>query len=394
MDFLLKRKRKFKDFPGVQTGYNSITAAEFPKSDLLSYSWINGRGACVFSRFSRAFPNLASELEPYATSVIETLEDHWQKNNRSFPFLVELNGKEKVVGQPKPSGSMSYSDLYAAMGFLEYGATFSDGKRIQTAKDIFERTIAALRKNHFVTEPDLTPSDRVLENPWSVAVDLANEFAKQLHDSAYLDAGAELITHLLDRYYRADRGAFVEYVTPAGKPFVDENGMETADPGHAIEFCSFALEFSRLSEIAGRHEGLRAKVNEVAPRVMTWNISNGWNPSHPGIYKTIDARTRKPINETMPWWILPETILALLLAYERTRNPAYVKSYQLAHDTYFSTYMNPRTDWGPFQNIDGKTGAPVDIVPACKFQDPEFHSGKNLLTAAEVLRRLEGVHAA
>ena len=386
--FLLERKRRFREFPGVQTGYNSITGAEFPSSDLLSYSWINGRGACVFARFSRHFPGLSSELRAWATSVIETLEKHWELNDHSFPFLVDLKGKEKVVGQPKPRGHRSYSDLYVGMGFLEHGVTFSDTKRIQTAKEIFEQTVQALRGNRFVTEPDLTPADRILENPFSVALDLANEFAKQLHDSSYLDVGAELITHLLDRYYRADRGAFVEYVTPDGKPFLDEHGMETADPGHAIEFCSFALEFARLSEIEGRHEALRKRVNEVAPRVIWWNIEHGWNPAHPGIYKTIDARSLKPINETMPWWILPETMLALLLAYESTRDSRFMQSYKRAHDTYFNAYMNPRIEWGPFQNIDGRTGAPVDIVPACKFQDPEFHSGKNLLTASEVLGRL------
>lgn len=387
--FLLKRKQIFPDFPGVQTGYNSITAAEFVPGDLLSYSWINGRGACVFARFSRFFPGLAADLRAYATSVIETLEQHWRLNHHSFPFLVDLDGKEKVVGQPKPKNCKSYSDLYVVMGFLEYGATFADRERIQTAKEVFEQTIQALRENRFVTEPDLTPADRILENPFSVAVDLANEFAKQLHDPAYLDAGAELIAYLLDRYYRADLEAFVEYVTPEGKPFIDEHGMETADPGHAIEFCSFALEFARLSEIEGRHEALRKQVAEVAPKVIRWNVDHGWNQAHPGIYKTIDARSFKPINETMPWWILPETILAVLLAYERTRDSWFLNTFRAAHDTYFSTYMNPRTEWGPFQNIDGRTGSPVDIVPACKFQDPEFHSGKNLLTASEVLRRLQ-----
>jgi mannose/cellobiose epimerase-like protein (N-acyl-D-glucosamine 2-epimerase family) len=388
IEFLLKRRRSFVDFPGVQTGYNSITGAEFQKSDILSYSWINGRGACVFARFSRYFPGLAAELRAYAEAVIGTLERHWELNHHSYPFLVNLDGTEKAVGRPKPAGYKSYSDLYAGMGFLEYGATFSDTKRIRTAKDIFEQTIKALGSNRFVTEPDDTPPDRVLENPWSVALDLANEFAKQLNDPSYLDVAAELIAHLLDRYYRPDTGAFVEYVTPEGKPFLDENGIETVDPGHAIEFCCFALEFSRLAEIDGRHAALRARVNDVAPRTIRWNIANGWNSAHPGIYKTIDPRSRRPINETMPWWILPETILALLLAHERTHDSSFLQSFKIVHDTYFSTYMNPRTEWGPFQNLDGRTGTPIDIVPACKFQDPEFHSGKNLLTASEVIHRI------
>jgi mannose/cellobiose epimerase-like protein (N-acyl-D-glucosamine 2-epimerase family) len=126
----------------------------------------------------------------------------------------------------------------------------------------------------------------------------------------------------------------------------------------------------------------------IAPRTILWNIENGWNAAHPGIYKTIDAHSRRPIDETMPWWILPEALLAVLLAYERTRDEGFLDQFRKIHNTYFSTYMNPKTDFGPFQNIDGRTGKPITIVPACKFQDPEFHSGKNLLTVAEVLGRV------
>ena len=201
--------------------------------------------------------------------------------------------------------------------------------------------------------------------------------------------GAELTAHLLEKYYRPETGAFVEYVTPDGKPFADRDGMETVDPGHAIEFCCFALEFSRLAEMHNRHGALRARVNEVAPRTIRWMVDNGWNAAHPGIYKTIDSRSHRPLNDTMPWWILPETLLALTLAYERTHDPSFLRSFKKAHDTYFTRYMNPVTDWGPFQNIDGKTGTPIDIVPACKFQDPEFHSGRNLLTVGDVLQRIQ-----
>jgi mannose/cellobiose epimerase-like protein (N-acyl-D-glucosamine 2-epimerase family) len=274
------------------------------------------------------------------------------------------------------------------MGFLEYGARNADSRRLQMAKNILSETVEALRKNMFLTEPDPTPPDRIPENPWSVALDAANELTKHLDDPRYLDIGAELISHLLDRYYREDIGAFVEYVTPAGKPFRDENGRETVDPGHAIEFFSFALEFSRLAEQHARHAAVRERVNMVAPRAILWNIEKGWNAAHPGIYKTIDARTGAPINDTMPWWILPETLLAVLLAYERTRDPLYLSKFKSVHNAYFAGYMNPVTDFGPFQNIDGKTGKPIDIVPACKFQDPEFHSGKNLLTVTHVIRRV------
>jgi mannose/cellobiose epimerase-like protein (N-acyl-D-glucosamine 2-epimerase family) len=389
IEYVLNRYRMFPGFPGVQTGYDSITGQEFSEEYLCPYSWINGRGVCVFSRFADYFPRYREELEAYAQHVIEAMETHWRLNNRHFPFMANLDGTEKDVGVKPPPGYKSYSDLYACAGFLEYGARRKDQTRLQMAVDIFDETISALDRRHFVTEPDPTPADRILENPWSVALDLANEFAKQTENDRYLDVGANLVEYLLAHYYLPDIGAYIEYITPSGQPFLDEQGRYIVDPGHAIEFCSFAIEFSRLAVEAGRHTQLCAKIRKTAPEVLRWNIAAGWNKKHPGIYKTINAKTGEPVNNTMPWWILPETLLATVLAYEQTRDTAFVEHYQKAHNTYFTVYMNPLTGYGPYQNISGQTGRPVDIVPACKFQDPEFHSGKNILTVTDVLKRID-----
>ena len=389
-EFLLDRYRRFPAFPGVQTGYDSITGEEFPASDLFSYSWINGRGACVFTRFADRFPALREPLLEFARHTLSAMEEQYEKNGRHFPFMAWPDGVEKDVGCPCPPGFKSYSDLYACAGFLEYGAGMEDPRRIGTARRIFDETVEALDRNRFITEPSPTPEDRVLENPFSVAVDLANELAKRLGDPAYVRAAAALIRRLLDRWYLPDLGAYVEYVTPQGAPFVEENGVQLVDPGHAIEFFSFALEFSRLAEMHGLEEQTRRQVNELAPRLILRNIEKGWNREHPGIYKTIDAVSGAPVNDTMPWWILPETLLAVLLAYERTRDPVFLEQYRRVHNTYFDVYMNPKTGFGPFQNLDGRTGRPIPVVPACKFQDPEFHSGKNILSAVDVIRRIQG----
>jgi glucosamine-6-phosphate deaminase len=388
--FLLDRFRRYPGFPGVHTGYDSISGEEFPPEDIYAYSWINGRGAGVFTRFADRFPEHREELLRFARHTIEAMEDQWAKNNRHFPFMAHLDGREKDVGCAVPPGHKSYSDLYACAGFVEFGARTRDARRTAMALQILEETLAALDRRQFVTEPSPTPDDRILENPWSVAVDLTNEFVKLLDEPAWLQAGARLIEHLLDRYYLPDLGAFVEYITPDGRPFVDEEGRHIVDPGHAIEFSSFCLEFSRLAERHGVEESTRRRVNGTAPRLILWNIEKGWNRAHPGIYKTIDAASGAPVNDTMPWWILPETLLAVLLAYERTRDPVFLERFQRVHNAYFGAYMNPKTGFGPFQNLDGKTGRPIRIVPACKFQDPEFHSGKNILAVVDAIGRIGG----
>ena len=369
-------------------GYNSITGEEFSEEDIYSYSWINGRGLCVFVRFADHFPNYKVPLLEFATHVVGCMIEQWEINNHHFPFMANLDGTEKDVGCTCPVGYKSYSDLYACIGLIEYGSKLKEKKYIDMAKKIFKEIVQSLENNQFISEPDPIPNDKLFENPWSCTVDLANEFTKHLDDTQYIDIGARLIEHLLDNFYFEELGAYVEYITPDGDLFADEKGRYTVDPGHSIEFCSFCLEFCRVAEKKNLHKNLCEKIKRVIPGLLIWNVKNGWNKNHPGIYKTINAKTRKPIDNTMPWWIMPETMLAIILAYERDRKDKYLDMFKEVHNTYFINYMNPLTDFGPYQNIDGATGKPVDIVPACKFQDPEFHSGKNILTITEIIRRL------
>jgi mannose/cellobiose epimerase-like protein (N-acyl-D-glucosamine 2-epimerase family) len=386
--FLLNRFRKYPDFPGVQTGYDSITGKEFPKGHLHSYSWINGRGACVFARFADYFPSRHDELMLASLHAIEVMEKHREMNDGRFPFMVNKDGTEHIAGQPLPPGNISYSDLYACFGFLEYGSKADDYRRIEAAQKIFNGSLSALKENRFTAEPEPIEESLIFENPRSVALDLANEFTKQLNDTLYLDRSAELIDFLLEHFYLEDPGAFIEYITLDKRPFFNDYGSWTVDPGHAIEFASFSLEFSRLAEKNNVHSELCKKINGICPDLILWNIEKGWDQKYLGIYKTIDAVTGAALNDTMPWWILPEAMLALLLAYERKADKVFLKWFKDIHNAYFQYYMNPRTDWGPYQNRDGKSGKPVDIPPACKFQDPEFHSGKNILTIIDVIRRI------
>ncbi len=385
--FLLERFRKFPDFPGVQTGYNSITGKEFLEDHLFSYSWINGRGAGVFSRFADYFPEYHDELMTFALHTIKAMEKHRQINSGFFPFMANENGTETTDRCSRPKDYKSYSDLHACFGFLEYGIRSGDNKCIKLAKQIFSEVITALEKNYITLEPDPIDDERISENPWSVALDLSNEFAKHLNDRSYLYIGAKIIEHILDNYYIKDVGALIEYITPDSRPYVEENGGNVIDPGHAIEFSSFALEFSRLAEKINIYPELCSRINDICPKLILWNIERGWNSNFPGFYKTIDSRTGTPLNNTMPWWGLPEAMLALLSAYERVKDKEFLNRFKDVHNAYFGNYLNQKTNWGPYQNMDGTNGRPIDIPPACKFQDPEFHSGKNILSVIDVIGR-------
>ncbi|TJY40743.1 hypothetical protein E5161_16480 [Cohnella pontilimi] len=386
--FLIGRFRKHPDFPGVHTGYNSITGIEFAEEDNLPYGWINGRGVSAFCRFADAFPHAKDELMAFAGHTVSWLEKHLALNDGHIPFLAERSGMEKQTQCPCPKGYKSYSDLYGALAFVEYGARVQDKRLVALGVNLFDQAIDALKANRFVPEPDPIFEDRLFENPYSIALDTANDFYKLLGDARYLQMAADLTEHLLDAHYAEEAGAFVEFASLDGKPLRGENGDYIVDPGHSVEFCSFALEFARLAVQAGQFGSLAERIRRLAPKLLLWNVEKGWNRKHPGMFKSFEAVSGQPVNRTMPWWILPETMLGLLLGYECTKEELFLEKYVDAHNAYFGMYMNEKTNFGPFQNIDGDTGLPVDIVPACKFQDPEFHAGKNILTCTQVMERI------
>ena len=386
--FLLKRFRNFPNFPGVQAGYNSVTGNEYAKKDIFSFSWPNGRGVYVFSRFSEYFPSNKIELMDYATHTIKAMEKQFFINNNYFPYIAYLNGKEKYLGCERPKGYKSYSYIDACFGFIEYGFRTKDNGYISFAKQIFDEIIKALDLNIFITEGEPTLDVRIPENPWSCALDLSNEFMKDFGDKKYLDISTKLIKYLLDKYYIKDLKIFIEYTTPGGEPFLGEEGEIIVNPGHSIEFCSFCLEFARIAKKYKGYETICEEIDRIIPDLLIWNIKNGWSKKHPGIYRTINAKNGLPIDNIMPWWVLPEAMLAVMLAFERTINDKFLEYFKAIHNTYFLTYMNPKTEFGPFQNIDGSTGKPTDgLGPVIKFQDPEFHSGKNLLMVTDIIKR-------
>ncbi|MGE3806419.1 MAG: AGE family epimerase/isomerase [Gemmataceae bacterium] len=388
IQFLLERYRTHPDFPGVHTGYNALTGVDFATCDLVSYSWINGRGACVFALFADAFPAYREELLRFARKAIETMEQHMDCHQGCLPFMVNLDGSERVIQQPVRAGRRSDSDLHGCQGFLEYGARAKDARRVATARQMYVDIVRAIRNNDFVTQPTPTPAT---QRPHCFfTINVANVFVKLLGETSFLEDARTMVENSIDSFYIPEWGAVVERINTTGGPFVDDKGHSVVDPGHTIEFLAFALEFARLADAHGMKSAIQDRLDQLAPQLLRWNLEHGWNARREGIYKNIDARSHAPLNSDMPWWSLPEALVALLLAYERTGADEFLERYRQVNNAYFTHFLNPQTHYGPFQTRSGTTGEPIDVVPACKFQDPEFHAGRNLLACVHILNRLRG----
>jgi mannose/cellobiose epimerase-like protein (N-acyl-D-glucosamine 2-epimerase family) len=152
----------------------------------------------------------------------------------------------------------------------------------------------------------------------------------------------------------------------------DIPGGDHCNPGHAIEFTGFSLEY--LPADADRH------LVERLEQVLLKSFDLGFSP--PGILLRVSVSGADPPSLYRPWWSLPETVRAASLAYCRTQNPATWQVWRKAHDAFFAHYW--RSD-PPIAYQTLTDDGPVDYVPATPDLDPSYHTGLSFLSAIRAI---------
>ena len=128
------------------------------------------------------------------------------------------------------------------------------------------------------------------------------------------------------------------------------------------------------------------------PRLLVWDMEVGFNDRHPGLLKAVKPSTREPIIDEMPWWNLPETMRAAVLAYEVAADDAQRKAMlEIAakcHNAYFAFYPNRETMLFPYQTLSGESGEVIDVVPAVPEGDPLYRTNLAVLDMLDVIERI------
>jgi len=121
------------------------------------------------------------------------------------------------------------------------------------------------------------------------------------------------------------------------------------------------------------------------PRVFERAFGYGFNREQGGICKAFDLVGRRPINDDMPWWNLPETVrtAALLMVLLPDCDHGLLEESALScHRATMEHYAQPEMAYLPIQTR-AADGRPVDVIPAMPDADPLYHTGLSLI---DVLR--------
>ena len=160
------------------------------------------------------------------------------------------------------------------------------------------------------------------------------------------------------------------------------NGQETPAfvTGHAVEDMWFVL-----------HQARRRKDTELVKRaveVIRWMLELGWDKKKGGILLAIDVKGGTPWlphAEKKLWWPHGETLYALLLAHELTRESWCMEWYWKVHDWSFEHFTDRENgEWHQRLDNDGRVITELIALPV---KDP-FHLPRNVMLALDVLNRL------
>lgn len=98
-----------------------------------------------------------------------------------------------------------------------------------------------------------------------------------------------------------------------------------------------------------------------------------------GIVKSYDLLARKPVNDDMPWWSLPESMRAaaeLLVLCPDADTAAILECYYQAAEAFFGGYLQNSSF--ACQTLDA-AGRISSAIPAVPDVDPGYHTNLSLI---------------
>jgi hypothetical protein len=322
------------------------------------------------------------------------------------PFTIDSAGHCQPP-EESTGNRLGITDLFCSKGMFAAACYLGDSCVLEEARAYLGRVDEAIANGTLENDQiQLDPKNpvaptpgRIPHGPFMVQIGTASLLASNGYREG-VEMGLRMIRYELQHHVNLDNRVtgFAAYdmweaIDKNGAPY-RENGVVASDPGHALEFAGLSLQFLRTLEKTpgslGSDRSEISRLKRIMPQITLRNFENGYQPGPGGICKLFDLVSRQPINTDMPWWSLPETIRAALLAVEAAETTAERKAclevFHKCHNDFTQHYILPDRHLTAVQTRNFE-GQPVPVVPATPDADPGYHTGLSLIDAFEVLEK-------
>lgn len=421
---ILERTERSPFYPWLDTKLDLLTGADFPAEhpllgwDLVS-GWVQGRGleamvgfgrwlaphagdpavAALRVRIARLTADLLARLRAVRAVNGGHLYFAMTPAGQAFRFDGALRRQPVALGAEAPA---NYSDLFTAKGMLAAAHFLGDRPALDEARSFALAVCEAALQRTFASDQPPPPAGAPAwiagahsHGPAMISLGTAALLVQIEPGPESVALGLRLAHHVLDghvnlagRWPELQAYDLVEYVDGAGQPYADAQGRIISDPGHSLEFVGLFLKFSAAVRAAGGPTPAQAAelaaLERLMPALLARNFANGFQAAVGGICKTVDLRSRAPVDPTMPWWSLPETIRAALgcwrVAGTDAERDASLGILAACHNAFGEHYVRPDVHLMAVK-VRGANGAPLDFIPAYPDADPGYHTALSLMDA-------------
>jgi N-acylglucosamine 2-epimerase len=287
-------------------------------------------------------------------------------------------------GNVKEGATSIYSDGFAIMGLTEYARATGDEQAAETALETYHNVQQRLaRPGEYMTAPYVVPEDAKAHGISMIFSTVFHELGKLLNSAEVLDAGYAHAMQIMDHFRKPERRLLLEYVALDGSE-IDGPAGRVVVPGHAIESMWFLIHIFR-----DRRE---QHLIEQAIECIRWHVEASWDPQFGGMCLAVDADGNDEVawehHEKKFWWPHTETMYALLLAYEHTREPWCLRWHERIHEWAYAHFpVRAHGEWHMRLDREGNVPKGVLSLLPLPIKDP-FHLPRALVMCIDVLERL------
>jgi len=433
LEVILDRYESDPDHHFIDTKLNLITGEDFlpgpdPETDFKSkrvvYGWIQGRGLEAMAGHAAWLPEcsvlsdrdkqaLIARTRRLLEEVAAKMEELRARNGGRLFFTMTPEGQPLAIEggcrvrplERIPEG-MNFSDLFYAKGLFAAAAFLGWEDKRREAGEYLLKGLADIEAETFVTDQQqLDPKNKVASVPGRrtqgyrmIALGALAAAYEHTGDPSWLERSEGffrfLFTHHLNcgQFPGLEELDFVEFIDPENRPWV-QDGEILSDSGHALELVGLALKLlapmKDHPDAPASQKDLVRECEELLPRFFMHNFEIGFDHEHGGIRKAFGLISRRPINDDMPWWSLPETIRAAaeLLAFvpETPRRRAILQALADCSNAFMRYYVNPSVHLMAYQTRNNR-GEPIDVIPGTADADPGYHTGLSIIDFLRTMR--------
>jgi len=342
------------------------------------YLWSQLRAIWTFSALYNRIEPRREWLE-VARHIYAFARQHGRDEEGRWVFAVDQGGK--IL-----QGAISiYTDGFAIYGLTELARALarqgSDNRQVvELALATYSNVQArlAVPGSYGIAPYEMPPNAQA--HAVSMIFALAfNELGHFLNDQEIIRASLDHADRVMDLFVRPDHRLLYEFVGLDGSLINTPQGRSVV-PGHAIESMWFMIQIYERARV-------KARIRQ-AIEVIRWHLEFGWDEEFGGLYHARDAQGGTPwwrFADAKLWWPHTEALVALLMAYEHSREPWCLEWLERVHNYAFAHF--PDLEHGEWTQKLDRQGRKLTETVALPVKDP-FHLPRALIYCCDVLGRL------